>query len=153
MRDSSPELVRSVTRSDRRPAVLRAVAPGASTRRAVAVAVEADLDRAAAGRTLRELCGRRLVERVDRRYRVTSLGACLAEGLQALLESVGTAQRFRSLLQGLADADPGLGLADPTACEVLTPTSRDPHAPGRRFADRLHTVVRSPLPAMTDQSG
>lgn len=143
MRDSSPDLVRFVTRSDRRPAVLRAVASGASTRRAVTV--ETGLDRSAAGRLLRELCRRRLVERADCRYRVTPLGACLAEGLQALLDSVGAAQRFRSLLQGLADADPGLGLAAPTACEVLTPTTRDPHAPGRRFADRLQTVTRARL--------
>ena len=143
MRDSSADLVRFVTRSDRRPAVLRAVASGASTR--WAVAVETGLDPAAAGRVLRGLCGRRLVERADRRYRVTPLGACLAEGLRALLESVEAAQRFRSVLWGLADAGPGLGLADPTACEVLTPTSRDPHAPGRRFVDRLQTVTRARL--------
>lgn len=143
MRDSSADLVRFVTRSDRRSTVLRAVASGASTRRTVAV--ETGLDPAAVDRVLRGLCGRRLVERADRRYRVTPLGACLAEGLQALLESVEAAQRFQSLLQGLADADPGLGLADTTACEVLTPTSRDPHAPGRRFADRLQTVTRARL--------
>lgn len=136
MRKSPSGLVPFLTCSANRVAVLAAIATEASCSRSD-LQTATGIPRSTVSRILDELDDHGLVSSVDHRYEVTPLGRVLAKRLNMVFDSIDVMQRLQTLLKQLSDTDPVITITDHDSWEILIPTSPDPGAPARRFADLL----------------
>lgn len=141
MAESPPELLQFLARSDNRVTVLAFLATGASFTRAE-LQTETGIPRSTVSRILGEFKDRRLVSSGANRYEVTPLGRFLAGRLHSMFDSIETMQRLQTLLKQLSGTGTDTDGTYHARSELLTPTSADPGAPTRRFADLLHAASR-----------
>lgn len=152
MTESPPELLQFLARSDNRVTVLASLATGASFTRSE-LQTETGLPRPTVSRILGEFKDRRLVSSGANRYEVTPLGRFLGGRLHSMFDAVETMQRLQTLLKQVSGTGTDTDGTYHARSELLTPTSADPGAPTRRFADRLHAAsrVRLLVPAAIPQ--
>lgn len=155
MSQSPPELLQFLTRSDNRVTVLEALATGTVSTRSE-LQRETGISRSTLNRILGELEDQNLASKVGYRYEVTLFGGFLAGRLRSVFDSVETILQLQRLLKQLSDTNPDSTFTDHTSSEILTPTSSDPVAPARRFADLLRAashvrlLVPAVIPALSD---
>lgn len=155
MKGSPHEIIQFLARSDNRVTVLVCLTTGASFTRPE-LQTKTGIPRSTASRILRELEDRELVSSVGRRYEATPLGRFLAGRLHSVFDSIEAMQRLQTLLTQLSDTDSDIPFMDHTRSELLTPTSSDPGAPTRRFADLLQAgshirlLVPAAIPVLFD---
>lgn len=141
MKDSPPEILRFLARSDDRITILTALTTDASFTRSE-LQTETGVPRSTLSRILNELEDRELVSSVGHRCEVTPFGRFLAERLHSVFDAIEVMQRLQTLLKQLPDTDHDVTFTDHAGSEILTPTSADPGASTRRFADLLHAASR-----------
>lgn len=146
MMDAAPGIVEFIGGSTTRVAVLAALADGGSR---AAIQRATGLPSEAVGRLLAEFEDRALIARVGDRYEPTPVGADLATRFASMLDAIEATQRLVGLLDALSAADPDPAVLTLDRVEIVAPTSADPSAPGRRFADRLQAASSVRLLAPT----
>lgn len=149
MKESPRDLLQFLARSDTRVTVLAALTTDQASSTRSDLQRETGIPRSTLSRILSELGDRELVSTVGHRYEVTLLGRFLAGRLHSVCDSVEAMQKLQTLLNQLSDTESAITFTDSTRGEILIPTSVDPEAPTRRFADLLQTAsyVRLLIPA------
>jgi predicted transcriptional regulator len=127
-------------RSDNRVAVLRTLATAPRTRRELADATGAT--RVTLSRILSEMEERRWVERDGDEFRVTPLGATLAEEVARLERTAETVERLQDVVQWLPLDALDVDVRDFADARVTLADESDPTSPGRRYASVLGDADR-----------